>query len=96
MVGKSEPERVFELMARAGELSPERGALRARFTEGLEAYRARSWSAAREGFEACLVDTPTDGPAHTFLQRVEHFVAEPPDATWKGIWVLDTNSRTVR
>ena len=87
VVGKSEPERIFELLGRTGQVpaAVEEGI--ARFAEGLEAYRAGKWDAARDGFEACLKAIPGDKPSAVFLARIETLRANPP-ADWNGIWAL--------
>ncbi len=87
VVGKSEPERIFELLGRLGQIpvAVEEGA--ARFAEGLEAYRAGVWDKARASFEACLKAIPGDKPSTVFLARIERLRANPP-ADWNGIWAL--------
>lgn len=87
MVGKSEPERIFELMGRTGQVSAEVMDAAAHFAEGLESYRAGAWDQARAGFEACRAVLPDDGPSAVFLTRIEALKANPP-ADWSGVWTL--------
>jgi class 3 adenylate cyclase len=87
VAGKTEPARVFELMARRGELSPERAAVRDRFHEGLVAYRGGQWDLAEQHFRTCLAAAPADGPSRVFLGRVAHLRAAPPPS-WDGVWSL--------
>ncbi|MFL5266081.1 MAG: adenylate/guanylate cyclase domain-containing protein, partial [Stellaceae bacterium] len=54
VVGKTEPQRIFELLGHKGALTNERIALRDAFADALEAYRRRAWDEARAGFEGCL------------------------------------------
>jgi adenylate cyclase len=87
VAGKTEPARIFELMARRGELSAERVGLRDRFHEGLVAYRGGEWDLAEQHFRACLAATPADGPSRVFLARVAHLrEVQPP--SWDGVWSL--------
>src|SRR6516164_8473316 len=58
VVGKTEPERVFELLGRKGEVGGERLALRDAFEEALAAYRRKDWREAHAGFEGCLKIMP--------------------------------------
>ena len=88
VVGKSEPVRVFELLARKGGLDPARAQLRERFEEGLQAYRACDWGRAESCFNACLAVAPDDKPSKLFLSRVSHFREHPPAAGWDGVWSL--------
>ena len=89
VVGQTHPETVFEIMGRAGELTEQQRMLRARYAEGLAAYRARRWDEARRAFQAALEAVPGDGPSMAMAQRVENFQANPPPADWDGSWRLD-------
>jgi adenylate cyclase len=89
VVGKTEPQQVFEIMGRKGALTPNQEKLRDRFSEGLEAYRAQNWETARTAFDGCIEVAPNDRPASTFLKRVEILSARPPAKNWDGVWVMD-------
>jgi adenylate cyclase len=84
--GKAEPQRVFELLGRKGELDEDTAALRVAYGEALAAYRAGRWEAAREGFTACLALRPDDGPTKLFLARIAQLESREPSGTWDGIW----------
>jgi adenylate cyclase len=84
--GKSEPEHIFELLGRKGELDENTAALRAAYAEGLAAYRAGSWKAARAAFEQCLDLRADDGPARLFLARIAQLESRPGAEAWDGIW----------
>ncbi|WP_370691729.1 adenylate/guanylate cyclase domain-containing protein, partial [Bradyrhizobium sp.] len=88
-VGQSLPQAVFEIMGLKGELTPAQLELRARFAEGLAAYRAQRWDEARRSFEAALVAMPGDGPSMTFIKRIEKLAAAPPGERWDGAWHLE-------
>jgi class 3 adenylate cyclase len=88
VVGKTEPQRIFELLGHKGALTSERIALRDAFAEALEAYRGRAWSEARAGFEGCLGIAPCDGPSKVFLGRLTQFCITAPNADWNGVWSL--------
>lgn len=89
VVGQTQPEAVFEIIGRAGELTEQQRMLLARYAEGLAAYRARHWDEARQAFQAALEAVPGDGPSMAMAQRVEKFQANPPPADWDGSWRLD-------
>src|SRR5262245_35912854 len=88
VVGKTEPQRIFELLGHKGTLTSERIALRDAFAEALEAYRRGAWNEARAGFEGCLGVAPCDGPSKVFLSRLNRFCVTAPSADWNGVWSL--------
>jgi class 3 adenylate cyclase len=89
VVGQTQPQTVFEIMGRKGELTPEEMQVRTRYSEGLAAYRARQWDEARRAFAAALEMAPTDGPSMTFARRIETLQQNPPAADWDGAWHLE-------
>jgi adenylate cyclase len=83
MKGKSEPVRIFEVVALAGEPLPSpRSEALDRYDAGYRAYRARSWSEAVSHFEGALEADPEDGPSHLLLQRCLEFRQSPPPKDW--------------
>ena len=88
-LGQTRPQAVFEIMGLKGELTPAQLELRARFAEGLAAYRAQRWDEARAAFEAALLAVPDDGPSTAFLQRIKRLAATPPAEDWDGAWHLE-------
>jgi adenylate cyclase len=92
VAGQTRPQIVFEIMGRGGELSAEQIALRAHYSEGLAAYRARHWDDATSALKAALTAAPGDGPCIVLLTRVESLRDNPPSADWDGSWHLDQKS----
>ena len=88
-LGQTRPQAVFEIMGGKGELTAAQLELRARYAEGLAAYRAQRWDEARRCFEAALVAMPGDGPSTTFIQRIDRLIAAPPGEGWDGAWHLE-------
>jgi len=86
VVGKTEPVRIFELLGRVGEITPDTLELRDLFADALAAYRERDWDGAERKFQECLKLTPEDGPSRLFEQRVVFLRANPPAADWQGVW----------
>jgi class 3 adenylate cyclase len=78
VVGQSQPQTVYEIMGRKGELDAAQAALRTRYAEGLAAYRARRFEAV-----------PGDGPATAFMARLDGFAQTPPGEEWDGSWHLE-------
>jgi adenylate cyclase len=84
--GTSEPQRVFEVLARRGELDSSRAKLRDHFAAGLAAYRRQEWLEARAAFEAGLTLVADDGPSRVLLARVAHLAEHAPGRDWNGVW----------
>ncbi len=86
--GKQDPEHVFEVAGRRGELSTAQRSLLEQFAAGLAAYRKREWAQATSAFTAALDAMPGDAPSKIFLARVKQLEGAPPPADWNGVWVL--------
>jgi adenylate cyclase len=89
VLGQKEPQAVFEVMARKGELTTAQTEFRARFTEALAAYRAKQWETARRGFLAALEVVPNDGPSVALFKRLDALQAANLAEDWDGAWHLD-------
>jgi class 3 adenylate cyclase len=89
VVGQTQPQTVFEIMAPKGALSPEQMRLEEHYAKGLTAYRARAWEEARAAFAAALAAIPGDGPSTAFLARIAELERNPPPAEWDGAWRLE-------
>src|SRR5262249_20632347 len=68
VVGQTEPQAVFELLGKKGELTSKQDVLLSRYANGLAAYRAQRWDEARGAFAAVLEAAPGDGPATALLK----------------------------
>jgi class 3 adenylate cyclase len=88
VVGKEEPEQVFELLGRRGEVAQSTLDLAERFALGLVAYRRQAWTDAEAAFRSCLELAPKDGPARVFLDRIPLLSAQPLPENWDGVWIL--------
>jgi adenylate cyclase len=88
-LGQTQPQAVFEIMGRKGELTAAQLELRGRFSEGLAAYRAQRWEDSRRAFEAALLAAPGDGPSETFVRRIDKLKLAPPGDGWDGSWHLE-------
>lgn len=84
--GKTEPVRIFELLADDTALNAE---MVGAFERGLEEYRERRWDESEDAFGAVLAAASDDAPSRTYLDRICHFRQNPPAAAWDGVWVLE-------
>ena len=86
VVGKTEPVRIYEILAVAGGLTSAQATLCEAFAAGLAAYRGRDWDGADAAFARGLAAVPGDGPAAVFRERVALLRREPPPQDWDGAW----------
>jgi len=89
VVGQTQPQVIYDILGRAGELLPAQADLRRRYADGLAAYRAQRWDDAATAFAAALAAVPSDGPATTLMARIDGFRSNPPAADWDGAWRLE-------
>jgi adenylate cyclase len=83
--GKTMPVRIYELFTERSLATPDLDAVRACFEEGLKHYRASDWKKA----EACFkrnMKNHDDAPSGVFLDRVVHFMKDPPPEDWDGVF----------
>ena len=85
--GKDVPVRIYELLARKGELEETTCQVRELFAEALHAYRQQRWTEAIDRFRQALARAPDDAPSQIFLQRCQVFVETPP-SSWDGVYQL--------
>jgi adenylate cyclase len=87
VVGRTQPTRVYELLAGRGAALPveQERALRS-YAAGLEAYRAQRFVEAEKLFGEALSLQPEDGPSKTMLGRCTAFRQSPPPEDWNGVY----------
>jgi adenylate cyclase len=83
--GKDQPIRIYELLARKGEIGETALRKRDLFAQGLGMYRNRQWADAMRLFENVLTLDAHDGPAGRFVERCQHFHKNPPGLDWSGV-----------
>lgn len=71
IAGLVEPEPIFEVLGRKGEVRRDVIELRDRYEDGLTAFRRGDREAALAAFNACHALRPDDRPTRDFLQRLE-------------------------
>lgn len=84
VVGKTEPERVYEVYGHADAAQQDRDAA---FAEALTAYRRGDWAVARQHLEQGRANAGGDRLADAFLNRIAILEKEAP-ANWDGIWTM--------
>lgn len=93
VVGKSEPVRIYELVAMKGGLTDREKKLFDIFDRGMKLYQAMEWDAAIELFrESLKIERVPEGkttPSQVFIERCEAFKKNPPVAPgeeWDGVF----------
>ena len=89
--GKEKPVSVYEVLGFADEpLEKPFEQMLALYHKGLAAYGKRAWTEALGLFEEALARVPGDGPCLTYRQRCRHFLANPPEKDWDGVFTMTT------
>jgi adenylate cyclase len=88
VVGKEVPIRVFELIARKGQLSPEWERALPVYEKALELFNGRKYAEAAAQFQQFMGVFPNDGPGNLYLHAARDYAAIPPDEHWDGVFNL--------
>ena len=86
--GKTVPERIFEPLAREGELAPGQAAHLARWHEALEMFRLRRWELAAAGFRELAPVPGYERITFLYLGYVRDLEANPPGEGWDAAFTL--------
>ena len=84
--GRSTPVKIYELLAAAGQETPQQAASAATYAEGLAHWRSREFDAAAKCFQRVA---DVDKPSALFLTRANAFASHPPDSDWEPVSTLD-------
>ena len=87
VIGINQPVRLYELLAKKGELPEDLQKGVAYFAKGLELYRKQQWEEAAKYFNAVFKFIPDDPPSKKFIDRCRDFYKNPPGADWDGVFV---------
>jgi hypothetical protein len=60
------------------------------FAEGRKHYKLMEFQDARDSFAKALSLDPEDGPSKVYLARCKHYMENPPDEDWDGVFVMKT------
>jgi len=83
--GKTQPQTVFEIVARRAQATSSQIHLCSEFKLALQRYREEHWQIAADHFETLLHHNGEDGPSRFYLQRCLKFGAKPDDFKEEGI-----------
>jgi len=85
--GRETPVKIYELMALAGEETPQQRAAADAYAQGLAHWRKREFAAT----VACFARAAgTDKPSALFLKRASEFAKRPPGLGWEPVNSLES------
>jgi hypothetical protein len=85
--GRTTPLRIYELVAEAGEATPQQQEAAGAYAQGLLHWRAREFDAAVTCFSRVA---EFDRPSALFSKRAGELAKSPPDADWDPVASLDS------
>jgi len=88
--GKTQPIKIYELLARKGSLSQTKQDVVRFYNQALELHWARRWDDAIESVEKALALDADDGPSSKLKERVAWYKDNPPAESWAGEYVRTT------
>jgi adenylate cyclase len=89
VMGKTEPVRIYELIALADEMQTDATKKFLEFYHnGLDAYKKRAWKSAIDQFQQALTIRRDDIVSNLYIQRSMLFVDNPPPDDWNGVFVM--------
>lgn len=86
--GKAEPVRIYELVARASELTAELKSRLDAYGAAQQLYKDRHWSEAQQQFQAILNQWPDDGPSRAYWKRCQEYLFDEPPSSWDGVYTM--------
>jgi class 3 adenylate cyclase len=84
--GRAAPVKVYELLAVAGQETPQQAASAAIYAEGLSHWRKREFDAAAKCFERVA---EADAPSALFFSRANALANDPPGPDWEPVNTLE-------
>ena len=84
--GKDTPVRIYEPLGFEGEVDAATLASLAEYHEALVLYRSQKWVEAAAAFNTLAAKEPDALIHRVYLDRIQHFIAEPPGPAWDGVY----------
>ena len=88
--GKEKPVGIYEPLGHKDAVDKHIKSLLARHKQALAAYRSQDWDTAEREFFALQQASPGRKLYAIYLDRVNHFRAQPPGAGWDGVFTFTT------
>jgi adenylate cyclase len=84
--GRTTAVKIYELVALAGEATPQQQEVAAAYAEGLLRWRKRDFAAAAQSFGRVAA---FDAPSRFFLASAQKYANEPPGPDWEPVSALE-------
>ena len=88
--GRHEGVGIYEPIGKIGEVGESVLQEIDRFHKALEHYRLQRWDDAEKLLKNLAYAAPDVKLYKVYLQRIAHFRATPPGASWNGVWIFTT------
>ncbi|MDZ7842369.1 MAG: adenylate/guanylate cyclase domain-containing protein [Gammaproteobacteria bacterium] len=88
--GRDTPLDIYEPLGQAAEITEDRRAETDLFTRGVDMYRGRRWPEAEEIFRSLIERYGDQDLYRLYIDRIRHFIAEPPPEAWDGVFEFQT------
>jgi len=88
--GKLKPVGIYEVLDHLKGVFQELETVKGRYHEGLQLYKERNWTAAMRRFEQAVSANSQAAVSKMYIDRCQHFIANPPPIEWDGVWVMKT------
>ena len=93
VIGKNEPVKVWELISEVGQEPEQYKKILPAYHEALNLYKGQEWEKAIEAFKASdaledMFPFRKTNPSRIYIPRCEHFLTNPPNDDWDGVWTL--------
>ena len=89
--GKTQPVAIYEILDyHSDESYPQMTDALRHFKAGLQKYRQQKWKDAKGEFGEVLALNDHDKAAKMYIERCDHFLANPPGDDWDGVWVMES------
>ncbi|MFA6316004.1 MAG: adenylate/guanylate cyclase domain-containing protein [Elusimicrobiota bacterium] len=85
VVGKAVPIKVFQPLARKGDLPEAWEKALPLYREGIALYNGREFDKALARFNEVLAVLPEDGPSTFYVKRIAGYQQSPPPQDWDGV-----------
>ncbi|MBT4787920.1 MAG: adenylate/guanylate cyclase domain-containing protein [Gammaproteobacteria bacterium] len=86
VVGKNEPVTVYDVLDRKNQTTGVMADVVPIYLQGLQKYKEMDFVGAQQLFRKALTVLEGDGPSITYVDRCQHFIDNPPEADWDGVW----------
>ncbi len=88
--GKDKPVVIYEPIGLREEADDKLVAEIAEYEQALEHYRQQRWEVAKEQFAKHCGKYPNCMLYRIYMERIEHFMENPPGENWDGVYVFTT------